>query len=190
MFTTSEQSVLGVKDAMTRARAVQSNLPLDRQRLVIIPIAARDESSREYERAALWRKRFAQELAGFYEDWIHKDETPESVLDYLKIPYVAFWSFGEQLPVLEEDASNPKTLAYSYALIARLLHGRLDWSEVREGRQATEAETEHATQVQSRLAEASKIRVEALAQQNEEACGSSRNAKGVSWTGTTGSSKY
>ena len=160
---------------------------------MIIPIAARDESSRDLERAALWRKRFAQELAGFYVGLNSTRMKPRRACStILEIPYVAFWSFGEQLPVLEEDASNPKTLAYSYALIARLLHGRLDWSEVREGRQATEAETEHATQVQSRLAEASKIRVEALAQQNEEAdlAGSSRNAKGVSWTGTTGSSKY
>jgi len=169
LFTTTEQSVLGVKDTMTRARAAQRDLPLDRQRLVIIPIAARDESTTEYKRAAEWRRRFAQELSGFYDDWIDKDETPESVLDYLKIPYVAYWSFGEQLPVLSEDAKNPKNLAYSYALIARLIHSRLDWSEVREGRETTELQAQRAADVQTRLAEAAKARTEALTQQQAEA---------------------
>ena len=168
LFTTSEQSVLGVKDAMTRARDAQRNLPLDRQRLIIIPIAARDESTTEYKRAAEWRKRFARELSGFYDDWIHKDETAESVLDYLKIPYIAYWSFGEQLSVLAEDAGNPKTLAYSYALIARLIHSRLDWSEVREGRGTAELQAQHAAEVQTRLAEAAKVRTEALSLQQAE----------------------
>src|SRR6185437_14190619 len=169
MFTTSEQSIMGVRDTMTRARAAQKDLPLDRQRLIIIPIAARDESNTEYKRAAEWRKRFAQELSEFYDDWIHKDETAESVLDYLKIPYVAYWSFGEQLPVLSEDASNPKNLAYSYALIARLIHSRLDWSEVREGRETTELQAQRSAEVQTRLAEAAKARTEALTQQQAEA---------------------
>jgi hypothetical protein len=159
LFTTNEQSLLGVKNVMARARAAQHDLPLDRQRLIIIPIAARDESNTEYERAAESRRRFARELSGFYDDWIHKDETAENVLDYLKIPYIAFWSFGEQLPVLEEEPSNPKTLAYSYALIARLIHGRLDWAEVREGREAMELQTKKAAEVQSALAEANKARI-------------------------------
>jgi MinD-like ATPase involved in chromosome partitioning or flagellar assembly len=169
LFTTTEQSVLGVKETMASARAAQKELPLDRQRLVIIPIAARDESNTEYERAAEWRKRFARQLSGFYDDWIHKDETAESVLNYLKIPYVAFWSFGESLPVLEEDANNPKTLAYSYALIARLIHGRLNWAEVKEGREATELQAQKAAEVQTRLAEANKVRIEAITRQQEEA---------------------
>lgn len=168
MFTTSEQSIMGVRDTMMRARAAQKDLPLDRQRLIIIPIAARDESNTEYKRAAEWRKRFAQELSEFYDDWIHKDETAESVLDYLKIPYVAYWSFGEQLPVLSEDASNPKTLAYSYALIARLIHSRLDWSEVREGKETTELQAQREAEVQVRLADAAKARTEALSQQQAE----------------------
>lgn len=169
LFTTNEQSILGVKDAMTRASAAQENLPLDRQRMIVIPIAARDESSTEYKRAAEWRKRFALELSKFYDEWIHKDETAETVLDYLKIPYVAYWSFGEQLPVLEEDATNPKTLAYSYTLIARLIHSRLNWSEVREGRETSELQARRDAEVQGKLAEAAKLRTEALSQQQAEA---------------------
>ena len=169
MFTTNEQSLLGVKDTMARARARQSDLPLDRQRMAIIPIAARDESGTEYQRAAQWRKRFAQELASFYSDWIHKEETAESVLDYLKIPYIAYWSFGEQLPALREDPQNPKTLAYSYALIARLIDSRLDWSEVREGRKTSELQQKLEAERQLKRAEADKVRAEIVAKQQTDA---------------------
>ena len=165
LFTTTDQSIEGVKDAMERARARQGNLPLNRRRMIIIPIAARDESGTEYERAAQWRKRFAQELSPFYADWIHKDETPESVLDFLKIPYVPFWSFGEHLPVLEEDPQNPKTLAYSYTLIARLIHSRLDWTEVREGRKTSEIQKQFDAEAKAKLAEAEKAQAQAAALQ-------------------------
>src|SRR5262249_44830454 len=107
-----------------------------------------------------WRTRFARELAPFY-DWIPKEETPERVLDYLKIPYVAFWSFGERLPVLEEEVDNPKKLAYSYGIVARLLDSKLHWDEVREGRQAAEAEAAQRAESEKNAAEAAKIREEA-----------------------------
>jgi MinD-like ATPase involved in chromosome partitioning or flagellar assembly/Tol biopolymer transport system component len=175
MFTTTDSSLLGVKNTMLKARTVHADLPLGRRRLVIIPIAARDESGREYERAAKWRKKFAEELAEFYNSWIDKTETPESVLDYLKIPYVAYWSFGESLPVLEEDPANPKNLAYSYALIARLIHGRLDWSEVREGRKAAQAAAAQAAETQAR--ESEKLRSEKKALETEL-----KKSKGRSYT--------
>lgn len=128
LFTTNYQSLAGVKDTMIRARRVHADLPLDRNRLAVVPIPARDESNTEYRLAAKWRELFARELSEFYTDWIPKNETAERVLDYLKIPYVAFWSFGEELPVLKEQADNPKALAYSYAIIARLLESKLNWA--------------------------------------------------------------
>ncbi len=163
MFTTNAQSVQGVRDTMARARDRQSELPLKRRRMVIIPLAARDESANEYRQAAEWRRRAAATLDEFYLDWIHKDESAESVLDYLKIPYVAYWSFGERLPVLEEDPQNPKNLAYSYSLVTRLIHTRLDWGEVREGRKITEQQQQRESEVQTKLAEAAQTRAESQA---------------------------
>jgi hypothetical protein len=73
----------------------------------------------------------------------------------LKIPYLPYWSFGERIPVLEqEDPDNPKTLAYSYQPLARLLRSGLNWKEAREGTQATE-------DAQRLAAEAEKSRLEA-----------------------------
>ncbi|TAZ03627.1 hypothetical protein ELH77_38550 [Rhizobium ruizarguesonis] len=161
MFTTTEQSLLGVKDTMLRARGAHAKLPLDRKKLLIIPLPSRDESNTEYKLARDWRRRFANELATFFEDWIPADEDPERVLDILKIPYVPYWSFGEQLPVAKEDVTNTKTLAYSYALVARLLNGKLSWRELREGGQTKIEEMEQKAKIELQTAEAARVREEA-----------------------------
>ena len=140
LFTANEQSLDGVKDVMVRARRGHGRLPVDRRRLLVIPVSSRDESSSEYELAKQWRKKFAGALTDFFDDWIPQDQDPEIVLDYLKIPYFPYWSFGERVPVLEQpDPDNPKTLAFAYQSLARLILSGLDWSEARVGTQATEA---------------------------------------------------
>jgi Mrp family chromosome partitioning ATPase len=160
LFTSSEQSLAGVRNVMTRARSAHAALPVDRKRLLIIPIPARDESLTEYKLAQEWRGRFARELDEFFRDWAPRDEKTEDILDRLKIPYFAYWSFGERLPVMEEDAENPKTLAFSYQLIARLLLGKLNWAEVKHGTAATQAAAEQKVKAEQLALEAAQARID------------------------------
>jgi hypothetical protein len=161
LFTASDQSLIGIKDVFQKAARAHSQLPVDRNRLLIVPIPARDESNTEYELSGQWRRRFASELAEFYSGWLPKDETVERILDHLKIPYFPYWSFGERLPVLEEDPENPKTLAFAYQLIARLILGNLDWEEVKRGTRAVEAETAQKLAIEEMGVIAAKTRLEA-----------------------------
>jgi cellulose biosynthesis protein BcsQ len=138
-FTTTEQSLTGVKEVIERARERHSKLPVDRQRLLIVPVPSRDESRTEYELAQTWRARFASELESYYSDWIPKTETAVEILDLIKIPYIAYWSFGERLPVIQEDVDNPDKLASFYKLLARLLVTRLDVAEVKHSNRPLEA---------------------------------------------------
>jgi cellulose biosynthesis protein BcsQ len=158
-FTASGQSLAGVKDVMVRARRAHADLPVDRKRLVIVPIPARDESSNEYKLAKEWRERFARELDVFFREWAPESEKSEDILDRLKIPYFAYWSFGERLPVMEEDPENPKTLAFSYQLVGRLLLGRLNWEEVKHGTVSTEAAAEQKVKAGKLVLEATQVRV-------------------------------
>ena len=171
LFTATEQSLGGVRDVMRRARDAHARLPVDRRRLLVVPLPARDESNSEYELAAKWRGDFARELHEFFVDWIPKDESAERVLDHLKIPYFPYWSFGERLPVVEEDPDNPKTLAFSYQLVARLLLGKLNWEEVLKGTQSTEAGVAQKVLVEEKAAEAVRIRAEAVQAETERAAG-------------------
>jgi hypothetical protein len=155
VFTSNEQSLQGVRKVLQSARRGHSKLPVDRRKLVVVPVPSRDESNSEHDMAEQWRERFSSELADFFKDWAPSGERNTTILNLLKIPYLPYWSFGERIPVLEqEDPDNPKTLAYSYQPLARLLRSGLNWKEAREGTQATE-------DAQRLAAEAEKSRLEA-----------------------------
>lgn len=177
MFVANDQSLHGVRTVLESAGRGHATMPVDRTKLMVIPVPSRDESSSEHDLAEQWRQRFAGELRTFLVDWVPRNEKHTDVLNYLKIPYFPYWSFGERVPVLEQDdPENPKTLAYAYQPLAKLLLSGLDWNEVRRGTQATEraleqaAETEKLKLEATRVAEAAKLRAaEQAARQMEEA---------------------
>lgn len=157
MFTANEQSLVGARKVLQSARVGHNRLPIDRRRLLVVPVPSRDETNSEYKLAEQWRReRFAKELGEFFDDWVPLDDSPASVLNYLKIPYFAYWSFGERVPVLEqEDPENPKTLAAAYQPLAKLILSRMNWKEAREGVRASE-------EAERQAAEAEKARLKAL----------------------------
>lgn len=133
LFTANDSSSEGALDIVERARKAQQHLPLDRRRLLAVPVPARDESRTEYERATQWKNRFAERFGELYRDWLPSGKTPHDAIDLLRIPYVPYWSFGEQLPAVEEGTSDPASLGHAYQILARILAARLDWSKALEG---------------------------------------------------------
>ena len=129
MFTTNLQSIDGVMKVMRSARSAQDDLPVDRDLLVALPVLARDESQTEYDRSEAWRDRIADKMAEFLRDWLMRKVTPRDVLQKLYIPYVAYWSFGERLPVFEkeEELEDPRKIGAAYARLATLIENQLDW---------------------------------------------------------------
>ncbi|MFN0104759.1 MAG: tyrosine-protein kinase family protein [Bryobacteraceae bacterium] len=105
LFTTTSSSMEGVASIVERARIHQQRLPVDRQRLLAIPVPARDESRTEYEKSADWKNRFASGFKELYADWLPNDKTANDAIERLRIPYVPYWSFGETLPAIEEGSS-------------------------------------------------------------------------------------
>ena len=135
MFTPSLQSVEGIKDAMARAVNARSKLPVNRSKLLGVPLPARDERDREYDKSVEWQAIFASTFGDLYREWLPKEIAPVDALNKLYIPYVAAWSFGERLPVIESDRerSDPSSLGAAYGRLATLLVHRLDWYAI-EGR--------------------------------------------------------
>lgn len=133
-FIATHSSTEGALQIAQRARNAQSRLPLDRGLLIVLPVPSRDESRTEYRRAMEWKQRFAQTFSEFYNDWLPRDVKPQDAIELLRIPYVPYWSFGEQLPALLEATSDPASLSYAYETLARLLLTRLDWQKAFEGR--------------------------------------------------------
>ena len=133
LFTANESSSEGAIEIVERARKAQQHLPLDRRRLLAVPVPARDESRTEYERATEWKQRFAERFGELYRDWLPSGKTVHDAIDLLRIPYVPYWSFGEQLPAIQEGTSDPASLGHAYEILARMLAARLDWDRALQG---------------------------------------------------------
>lgn len=133
LFTANDSSSDGALEIVERARKAQEHLPLDRGRLLAVPVPARDESRTEYERATLWKNKFAEQFGELYRDWLPSGKTPHDAIELLRIPYVPYWSFGEQLPAVEEGTTDPASLGHAFQILARILATRLDWFKALEG---------------------------------------------------------
>jgi hypothetical protein len=120
VFTANEQSLFGVKEVAKQAQKGRQKLAYDRMPLLVYPLPARFDSRTEFEESEKWLGIFADELAEFYEDWLPRPYTPANVLDKTKLPYVAYFSFGEKLPV-EEGTSDPEGLGHAYEVTAHLI---------------------------------------------------------------------
>lgn len=54
----------------------------------------------------------------------------EKLLGHFTIPYVSYWSFGEDLPALAETDANPEKISYSMEALAALIAHRLDRTDL------------------------------------------------------------
>ena len=157
-FVSNYQNVEGVKQVMERAVRTRANLPVNRSKLLAVPVPARDERDREYDKSLEWQAIYAKEFAGLYREWLPRTIDPTDALNKIYIPYIASWSFGERIPVLEgsRERSDPSSLGAAFTRLATLLAHRLDWTAAFET-QATADELVGARQ------ELSKARQDAIA---------------------------
>jgi MinD-like ATPase involved in chromosome partitioning or flagellar assembly len=121
VFSPNRQSLEGTKNIVLKAQAARQKLAYDRTRFLVLPLLARLDSRTEYREYQTWLRLFASELGEFYRDWLPKSATPIQILERTKIPYVAFFSFGEKLPVVTEGTSDPESLGFAYENAATLI---------------------------------------------------------------------
>lgn len=132
LLISNNQNIRGICNVMKRAGDAHQKLPVDRSRLIAVPVPARDEEYAEYKQSQRWKDKFAEELGHIYRDWLPQTVKPREALNKLFIPYVTNWSFGERLPVVEnpDEIRNPTSISAAYGRLTSLLVNRLDWSAV------------------------------------------------------------
>jgi len=130
LFTANDQSFLGALDVVRRAAEQRNKLPYDRAGLLTLPVASRFEMRVEYKMAQEWLRRFARELEPIFSAWAHAEVKPLDLLNYTRTPYVAYWSFGEKLPVVDEGTKDPESLGYALETVTAILAQRFAGSEV------------------------------------------------------------
>ena len=130
VFVSNLQSLEGVVDVIARAQARRKDLAYDRPPAAILPILSRFDSRTEFESAQEWLDLSAVRLEQFYADWLPIGLKARQALEKTKLPYVAYFSFGETLPVLTQGVSDPDSLGYALNTVSQLIEKRLGNAEV------------------------------------------------------------
>ena len=126
LFTANQQSVNGVVDIARLADLARDRLPYDRQPHLVLPVLSRLDNRVEYERAEAWQERCAEATSPLFRNWLDKTVSQEQMLRHVTVPYVSYWSFGEQLPVMEESAPSADQVSYSLETVAAVLAHQFD----------------------------------------------------------------
>ena len=129
VFMSNLQSIEGVADVVERAQARRNNLAYDRPPALILPIMSRFDSRTEYKSAQEWLDIAATLCKPFYADWLPTEFTPRQALEKTKLPYVAYFSFGETMPALTQGVSDPDSLGYALNTVSQLIEARLGDAE-------------------------------------------------------------
>ena len=130
LLTANEQSLSGSVDTINRLRTAQADLPLDRGNIPVLPIISRFEGRVEYKQAEQWLTKFAQRLAPFYKEWLHRNVKVEEILNFTRIPSVPFWSFGEELPVIDKGTDDPDDIGFPLETLAALVAQKFSSTDV------------------------------------------------------------
>jgi len=125
VFVANYQNIEGILDVLQRAQRGRQALAYDRAPALVLPILSRFDSRTEYESAEEWLDLLAKKLRPFYADWLPKSIAPRQILERTKLPYVAYFSFGERLAVLRQGLSDPESLGYALNSIAQLIQTHL-----------------------------------------------------------------
>lgn len=130
ILTANSQSLDGSLDTLERIQARRAAFPFDRAKLLVVPIVSRFERRVEYTLADLWLARFAEIFPAMYSDWAHKDVTAPDLLNFLRVPYVPIWNFGEEIPAITKGTSDVDDIGYSLETIAALVAHNLAATDV------------------------------------------------------------
>lgn len=130
LFTANRQSILGAVDAARRADAARNLLPFDRSRLTVLPVLSRFDNREEYDRSETWRGIVVEETAELYRTWLDQTVEPATMARHLTLPYVSYWSFGEQLPVLSEQTPSADQIGFALETVAAVIACRLDRTDL------------------------------------------------------------
>jgi MinD-like ATPase involved in chromosome partitioning or flagellar assembly len=130
VFTANEQNLRDVVDIAERADRARDAMPYDRPKHLVLPVLSRLDNRVEYERAEFWQRKCAEAVKPLFSNWLAKTVPDEVMLRHLTLPYVSYWSFGEQLPVLEELTPSADQLSYALETVAAVIAQHFDRSDL------------------------------------------------------------
>ena len=121
VFTANTQSLEDGLTFLTGVQRARAAFAFERAPLTTVPLLARWEGHREVDLADAWLERIESVVAPLVDTWLPREVPVRRMLERLRIPHVARFSFGEPLPVLTHSLSDPDRPGVAYDLLAELL---------------------------------------------------------------------
>jgi TIR domain/CobQ/CobB/MinD/ParA nucleotide binding domain len=120
VFTANYQSLEGAVDVAQRAMQQRNTLPFDRPGLLAVPILSRLDIREERVLAEKWLKIVEEKVGSFYEAWAQTNVSVTDLITLTRIPYFAYWTFGERIAVLQERSKDSESISYNLQTLAAL----------------------------------------------------------------------
>ncbi|MGQ0837799.1 CATRA system-associated protein [Actinokineospora sp.] len=130
LFTANVQSIRGAVGIAKLANAARDRMPYDRPQLTVLPLLSRFDSREEYDRSEQWRRICLEETRGLFGNWLDRQVSPEVMSRHLTLPYISYWSFGEQLPVRSESIPAADQISFALETAAALVAQNFDRTAV------------------------------------------------------------
>lgn len=147
LFTANYQSVRGAVDIARRANVARDKLPFDRPQLTVLPVLSRFDTRDEYALSENWRRLCVVESKELYANWLDYTVPVELMSRHLTVPYVSYWSFGEQLSVRAEASPGADQISYALETVAAVIAHDFDRTDLlAENRDAYVAEVRARSQ--------------------------------------------
>jgi hypothetical protein len=130
VFSSTYQSLYGAVDVAKKAAVERQKLPFDRAQMPVFPLPSKFDTQTEHQISRKWLSMFEEAVSPFYDSWLPAKLKRRDFLELTKIPYTAFFSFGESLPVLEPGTRDPAGLGYAYETAAGVIGNQLQNSDL------------------------------------------------------------
>ncbi len=130
LFTANVQSMRGAVDVARRANVARDRMPYDRPQLTVLPVLSRFDTREEYDRSEEWRRVCLDETKSLYHNWLDREVPPELMSRHLTLPYVSYWSFGEQLPVRAEESPGADQISFALETVAAVVAHHFDRTDL------------------------------------------------------------
>jgi cellulose biosynthesis protein BcsQ len=130
LFTANRQSISGAVDIARRANAARDRMPYDRAQLTVLPVLSRFDTREEYDRSEDWRRICSKETEVLFHNWLHQSVEVGLMSRHLTLPYVSYWSFGEQLPVRSEANPSADQIGFALETVAAVVAHQFDRTDL------------------------------------------------------------
>ena len=121
VFTASQQSLTGTVNIANRVQRARQQSDFAPLQATLIPLLSRWDGRDEKVEGELWLKRVEYAVSPFLSSWVASGESHRRVIEALRVPHVAYFSFGEKLAVLMGSLTDPLLPGQAFATLAALL---------------------------------------------------------------------